>query len=259
MKYKNFGLISIIMAAYNAENTIGQAIDSALKQTYPDFELLVIDDCSKDCTVEVVRYYMSLDARVKMISNTQNQGVSYTRKRGLEESKGAWIAILDSDDVWMTDKLEKQIQLQRKTNAEFLFTGSAFMDANGQMMEWYLHVPKIVCYRQLLKQNIISNSSVLVSKYLYEKFYATGDDMHEDYAAWLGILRTGKKAYGVDEPLLIYRIAASSKSGNKLKSAKMNWNTYRHMELGLMASIYYECWYILKGALKYKHLKYCIK
>lgn len=255
MTQDDFGMISIIMAAYNAEQTIEQAIYSVLSQTYPDFELLVVNDCSSDRTVELVKSIAAKDSRVRLVSNVKNSGVSYTRKHGLEEAKGSWIAILDSDDAWTPEKLEKQIALQKKMNADLLFTGSAFMDADGQLINGYLHAPKEVNYRQLLKQNVLSNSSALVRKGLYAKHYAIGDGMHEDFAIWLSILKEGKKAYGVDEPLLIYRIAKSSKSGNKVKAAKMNWNTYRYVGLNLLASFYYECWYVVKGLLKYKNLK----
>ena len=255
MLHEDFGLISIIMAAYNAEKTIEQAISSVLNQTYPNFELLVVNDCSKDRTVDLVRDIAARDSRVRLVSNVKNNGVSYTRKHGLEEAKGSWIAILDSDDAWAPEKLEKQIDLQRKMNADLLFTGSAFMDSDGQTIDWYLHAPTEVTYRQLLKQNVLSNSSALVRKELYAKHYAVGDEMHEDFAIWLSILQEGKKAYGVDEPLLIYRIVNSSKSGNKAKAAKMNWNTYRYVGLDPLSAFYYECWYVAKGLLKYKNLK----
>ena len=255
MMQNDFGLISIIMAAYNAEKTIEQAINSVLSQTYTNFELLVVNDCSKDRTVELVKDIVAKDSRVRLISNVKNSGVSYTRKHGLEEAKGDWIAILDSDDAWEPEKLEKQIELQRRTNADLLFTGSAFMDSEGHPIDWYLHAPKEVTYRQLLKQNVLSNFYALVRKELYAKHYAIGDGMHEDFAIWLSILKKGTKAYGVDEPLLIYRIAKSSKSGNKVKAARMNWNTYRHVGLNLMEAIYYECWYIFNGIRKYRNLR----
>ena len=251
----DFGLISIIMAAYNAEKTIEQAINSVLSQTYPDFELLVVNDCSTDKTAMLAEAIVKKDDRVRLISNEKNSGVSYTRKHGLEEASGEWVAILDSDDAWAPEKLEKQIKLQKKTNADLLFTGSAFMDADGKPIDWYLAAPAEVTYRQLLKQNVLSNSSALVRKELYAKHYAIGDGMHEDFAIWLSILKEGKKAYGVDEPLLIYRIAKSSKSGNKFKAAKMNWNTYRYIGLNPIEAAYYEGWYMIKNVIKYTNLK----
>lgn len=251
----DFGLISIIMAAYNAEKTIEQAINSVLSQTYPDFELLVVNDCSTDKTAMLAEAIVKKDDRVRLISNEKNSGVSYTRKHGLEEASGEWVAILDSDDAWAPEKLEKQINLQKKTNADLLFTGSAFMDADGKPIDWYLAAPAEVTYRQLLKQNVLSNSSALVRKELYAKYYAVGDGMHEDFALWLNILKDGRKAYGVDEPLLIYRIAKSSKSGNKFKAAKMNWNTYRYVGLNPIEAAYYEGWYMIKNVIKYTNLK----
>ena len=251
----DFGLISIIMAAYNAEKTIEQAINSVLSQTYPDFELLVVNDCSTDKTAMLAEAIVKKDDRVRLISNEKNSGVSYTRKHGLEEASGEWVAILDSDDAWAPEKLEKQINLQKKTNADLLFTGSAFMDADGKPIDWYLAAPAEVTYRQLLKQNVLSNSSALVRKELYAKYYAVGDGMHEDFALWLNILKDGRKAYGVDEPLLIYRIAKSSKSGNKFKAAKMNWNTYRYIGLNPIEAAYYEGWYMIKNVIKYTNLK----
>ena len=255
MLHEDFGLISIIMAAYNAEKTIEQAISSVLNQTYPNFELLVVNDCSKDRTEELVKGIAVNDSRVRLISNIKNSGVSYTRKHGLEEAKGSWIAILDSDDAWAPEKLEKQIVLQKKMSADLLFTGSVFMDSDGRPIAWYLRAPAEVTYRQLLKQNVLSNSSALVRKELYAKHYAIGDEMHEDFAIWLSILKEGKNAYGVDEPLLIYRIAKSSKSGNKLKAAKMNWNTYRYVGLNPIEAAYYEAWYMIKNVIKYMNLK----
>ncbi|MDE7278179.1 MAG: glycosyltransferase, partial [Oscillospiraceae bacterium] len=224
--------------------------------TYKNFELLIIDDCSKDSTLSIAEKFRKSDVRIRIIRNKQNSGVSYTRKMGLENAKGEWIAVLDSDDAWTPDKLEKQIRLQKETDGDLLYTGSAFMDQDGNLLKWYMHVPHEIRYKQLLKQNLISNSSSLVRKELYEEYYVSDDRMHEDFAVWLGILKNRKCAYGVDEPLLIYRLSKTSKSGNKIAAAKMNWNTYRYMGLNVFAAFYYECWYIVKGLLKYRNLKY---
>lgn len=247
--------ISIIMAAYNAEKTIVKAIESVLAQTYANFELIIVDDCSTDKTAQLAEAFAAKDNRVRLVKNKENSGVSKTRLNGLNLSEGEWIAILDSDDAWAMEKLEKQTTLQERTGADLLFTGSAFMDFEGEPINWYLHAPSEVSYRQLLKQNVLSNSSALVRRELYARHYVVEDGMHEDFAIWLGILKEGRKAYGVDEPLLIYRVSKGSKSGNKFKAAKMNWNTYRYLGLNVFAALYYECWYIVKGLLKYRNLK----
>lgn len=249
----DIGLISIIMAAYNAEKTIEMAIRSVLSQSYPNWELIVINDCSKDATVSIVEQFS--DPRIRLVCNPVNRGVSYTRHRGVEEARGQWIAILDSDDAWAPDKLEKQVQCQIEKNADLLFTASSFMNADGESIDWILHAPEEMDYRTLLKQNLVSNSSVLVRKAIYAAHERQGDGMHEDFATWLSILKTGVKAYGIDEPLLIYRISTTSKTGNKLKAARMNWNTYRAVGLNIFVAGYYMVWYTINGLKKYKNLK----
>lgn len=251
---KEFGMISIIMAAYNAEQTICLAIDSVMTQTYQNWELLVINDCSTDKTGLITQEYCRKDNRIICINNSENQGVSVSRRKGLKLAKGEWIAILDSDDAWEKDKLEKQIKCQIRTNGDIIYTGSAFMDSEGKRLNGILEVPDHVSYNELLKQNIISNSSSMVRKNVLEQHYSVGDNMHEDFANWLKILKGGYKAYGVQEPLLIYRINKDSKTGRKLKSAFMNWNTYRYVGLNIGQCIWYMAAYSVNGIRKYSNL-----
>lgn len=252
---EDIGLISIIMAAYNAEKTIGQAIKSVIGQTYENWELIVVDDRSTDNTTDIVQKFKDEDARIKLIQNNKNLGVSYTRRVGLTKAEGKWVAVLDSDDAWNNEKLEKQAKLQRKTQAKLLYTGSAFMDEKGRKMEGTLRVPEKISYKKLLKQNLISNSSALVTKELYEQNYVMADWLHEDFAMWLKILKRGITAYGIDEPLLIYRLDKSSKSGNKLKSAKMNWNTYKYIGIRGIEAVYLMICYVINGILKYLRIQ----
>ena len=243
--------VSVIMAAYNAEKTIADAIESVLQQTYEQIELLIINDHSTDNTGEIVRYYAKRDNRIRQIDLPENSGVAAARLVGVRQAKGDWIAVFDSDDIWLPNKLEKQFVRQSETGAQLLYTGTGFMDAEGRHLRGYLSAPKTISYKELLKQNRISNSSVLVKKELYLRYYVQRDDLHEDFALWLNILQTGVKAYGVDEPLLIYRISSTSKSGKKWRSAKMNWATYRYVGLSVPVSLYYMCWYTINGIKKY--------
>lgn len=255
MGTENFGLISIIMAAYNAEKIIGFAIDSVINQTYQNWELIIVNDCSIDNTEAIVKAYVEKDSRVKLMTNPENLGVSLTRLEALKNCFGDWIAILDSDDAWMPEKLEKQIAFQSSINADLVFTGVKYIKANGTPLDWEMKVPDEIDYKKLLKQNLIANPSALVRKDLYSKHYAIGDEMHEDFALWLSILKTGINAYAVTEPLTIVRISHGSKSGNKFKSAIMNWKTYRYIGLDPVSSAYYMIWYTVNGILKYRHLK----
>ena len=255
MEKDGFGIISIVMAAYNAEKTIEYAIGSVLSQTYTFFELIVVNDCSEDDTRDIVLRFSKKDSRVKLIDNEKNCGVSFTRLNGINSATGEWIAILDSDDAWKPEKLEKQIDLQMKTNADIIYTGVSYIDESGVPFNWTLDVPEKTDYKNLLRQNIITNSSALVRKNLILGHYASGDNMHEDFALWLRLLKAGYSACGVNEPITVYRLSASSKTGNKLKSALMNWRTYRYIGLNPVRSVYYMVHYTINGVLKYRNLK----
>ena len=246
-------VVSVIMAAYNAQNSIEAAIRSVLSQTFQNWELIIINDCAVDQTGNIAYELSKNESRIFLLENEKNLGVSASRQRGVECAKGEWIAVLDSDDMWEPAKLEKQLSLAVETNAELIFTGSAYMDENGNRLPWVLHVPRTLDYKKLLRQNLISNSSVMVKKELYQRYYAIGDDMHEDFALWLRITKTGRVAVGIDEPLLIYRISSSSKSGNKFKAFKMNWNTYKYVGLNPALAAYNMVWYTINGILKYRH------
>lgn len=249
-------LISIIMPAYNSEKYIAQSIESVLAQTWTQWELIIIDDGSSDRTVEIIRSYASMYPQIRFLKNRQNIGVARTRNAGIRQAAGLWIAFLDSDDCWAPQKLEKQILLARSSSADFLFTGSAFMDENGRPLSHQLLVPSRIRYRQLLKQNVISCSSVLIKKELLLPYPMKGDNLHEDFAVWLQILRDCRiDAVGINEPLLIYRISSSSKSGNKKKAALMTYRVYRFIGLNPVTAFYYWCWYAYLSVRKYKKIK----
>lgn len=248
--------ISVIMPAFNAEKYLKEAIESVLAQTYSLWELIVIDDDSRDATAEIVREYQKQDSRVRYLKNKTNSGVSESRNRGVREAKGQWIAFLDSDDRWTPEKLERQLSFAEQHNARFAFTGSGFIDDDGRALSYYLSVPMKISYRQLLKQNLISCSSVLIRKELMLKNPMPSGDMHEDFAAWLGILKTtGVDAYGLDQPLLLYRVSPQSKSGNKRKAAKMTYRVYRYIGLSVFEAGYYWVWYAVRSLRKYRGIR----
>lgn len=245
-------LISIIMPAYNAERYIEESIKSVLAQTWKTWELLIVDDCSTDKTQLIVNRCAAEDKRILLLSNPRNLGVAGTRNRGVQEAHGDWIAFLDSDDLWTPDKLTLQVDLIKKTNALFTFTGSSFIDENGMGLSYILLVPSEISYKELLKQNLISCSSVLISKPLLLSHPMSAGNIHEDFAAWLTILRDMDiSAYGVNKPALIYRIHSSSKSAQKWKAAIMNWNVYRKIGLNFGACCYYQICYIFRNLKKY--------
>lgn len=244
------------MPAYNAEHYISFAIESVLKQTYNNWELIIIDDNSCDKTAEIVSMYINMDSRIHLIKNIQNIGASYCRNQGILTAQGNWIAFLDSDDLWALKKLELQMQYAYNYQADFLFTGSCFIDETGRKLNYFLEVPLKITYKKLLKQNLISCSSVLIRKELLIKYKMPNDHIHEDFATWLQILSNTKKcAYGINLPLITYRIHANSKSGNKSKAAIMTYKVYRYIGLSMFQSFYYWCWYAINSLNKYSKLK----
>lgn len=249
------GLVSIVMPAYNCEKYIGDAIKSVINQTYKNWELIVLDDGSKDSTVNIINGLAQQDKRIKFYLNEKNQGVSATRNRGISIAKGEWIAFLDSDDMWQKEKLEMQMSLKEKVNAEFVFTGSSYINEIGESFKGIFEVPEQVDYKKLRRHNVISCSSVLIKKKFFKDIKMEKDDMHEDYAVWLRILKQGVIAYAVNDPLLIYRISRNSKSGNKLKTLKMTYKVFRFIGVNPIGSVYFMSMHVFNSVKKYRVIK----
>lgn len=244
--------VSVIMPVYNAERFLRQAVDSVLTQSYSDFELILVDDCSTDGSYDILCEYENKDKRVRVFKNEQNKGVSYTRNFAVSKANGEYIALIDSDDMWRKDKLSKQMSLIEKyPDTDLCYTASAFVDTESVESDFVFNVPEQVTYKKLLKQNVASCSSVLIKKKWLVKYPMAHDNMHEDFAVWLSVLKDGGKARGINEPLLIYRVAANSKSGNKFKSMGMTYRVYKYMGLNIFERCYYMCFYILSGIKKH--------
>jgi len=248
-------IISVIMPVYNADRYLKRAIDSVLAQTYGNWELIIVDDSSNDDTGRILDG-ISND-KIHVFHNEKNSGTAYSRMRGISESSSSWIAFLDADDMWEKTKLEKQVQLMHSLkNPVLLYTGSRFMDDDGHVFDYVMHVPEKVDFHTLLKQNVISCSSVMIRKEMILKHpFPDVRTIHEDYAVWLNVLRDIKYAYAVDEPLLTYRLTENSKSHNKLKAAFMNWRTYKYANVPAFTAIASMASYAIKGIQKYRKIK----
>lgn len=246
-------LVTIIMPAYNAEKLISDSIESVLSQTYTNFELIVIDDCSKDQTVKVVESFILKDSRIKLVKNIKNKGVAETRNAGLDQAKGNVIAFLDSDDRWVENKLEKQLAILYK-NPDIDIVYSAYYRFNNAGIKNIVKVPNYLDKNKLLKGNPIGN---LTAIYNFKKHANIRQKKigHEDYLFWLEIFNSSDKGQGIgiQEPLAYYRVAedGQSISGNKFKAAGWTWSIYRkHLQLNLISSLYYFSYYMIKAILK---------
>lgn len=238
-------MVSIIVPIYNAEKYIIETINTVLRQTYTDWELLLIDDCSKDASVKRIselktKLPESISSRIRIIEKGKNAGAAAARNTGLEQAGGRYIAYLDADDIWYKDKLSKQLEFMQETGAAFSFTAYEFGDEEAISTKKKVSVPPILTYRKALSRTVIFTSTTFFDlEKIDKKFLVMPQVKSEDTAAWWQILRNGYPAYGLNEVTAIYRRPASSLSSNKLKAITRIWYLYRRVEgLGVLYSAY---------------------
>ena len=219
--------VSVIMPSYNAERFIEEAIRSVKDQSMTDWELLVIDDCSTDNTVRIIQKLADEDNRIIFLRNPQNLGVSKTRNRGIDLAKGRFIAFLDCDDVWHSEKLEKQLQRMAQTGADLCYSAYAIVDECGKKIKNDYLVPEQADISCLLKENVIGCSTALVRRETLNTHHFGSAYYHEDYVLWLTLLQEGCLAYGCTEVLTDWRLIANSRSFNKIRGAMYRWKIYR--------------------------------
>ena len=249
---KDYGLVSVIMPNYNSEKYIKETIASVLAQTYKNWELLFIDDCSTDGSLEIVSAIQ--DERIKILKNPKNSGAAITRNYGIDEAKGRWIAFLDSDDLWTPDKLQIQLAYMVEKNVAFSFTSYEVLHANNEQKIVFEPKKDSYSYQDILKHNHIGCLTVMYDTEKLGKVYMPVNAIkREDFACWLSILREGTKAYCVHQCLALYKIHANSVSSNKIKMVRYQWGTYRKVErLSWFQSMRYMFHWAVLGVFKYK-------
>ncbi|MBX8937885.1 glycosyltransferase family 2 protein [Enterococcus gilvus] len=249
---KNGPLISVIMPAFNSSQHIDQAIQSIQRQTYENWELLVIDDCSKDQTVSIVEKFSANDNRINLFVLEKNQGAAVARNTGLENASGKYIAFLDSDDRWLPEKLEKQIEFMEKKNIAFSFTSYEFIRENADFSKKIVHVKNKMTYKDVLKDTRIGTLTVMVNRELTGEFSMPLVRRGQDLLTWISLLKRGFIAYGIDEPLSEYRVVSGSLSNDKLTALKRTWTNYRkHLDLNLFQAGYYFTFYAFNAFKKH--------
>ena len=189
---------------------------------------------------------------VHYIHNEKNLGAAGSRNKGVSMAETPYVAFLDADDIWAGGKLKKQLDRIQETGVVLCSTGRQLMRPDGTCTEKYIPVKARITYKELLRHNSINCSSVLLKTEVAREFPMEHEDSHEDYITWLSILRKYGYASGINKPYLQYRMSKNSKSGNKLKSARMTFMVYRHMGYGLIKSILCFCSYAIHGIKKYK-------
>lgn len=248
----NNTLVSIITPAFKAEKTIVETIHSVQAQTHKDWEMLIVDDGSPDNTFQIVSQEASLDSRIKIIKQ-KNAGPAMARQKALDHAKGRYIAFLDSDDLWLPEKLEQQLAFMSFHHYIFTYTSFRRIQSDGTGLGHKISIPESLNYRQLLGNTAIATSTVIIDRQHSGELKMT-KTYYDDFVLWLGILKRGHRAYGLNQDLMRYRVMNHSVSRNKSKSAKMVWKTYREIEmLSLFDTLFCFSRYAFNAWLKYRN------
>lgn len=237
MEYK----VSVITPAYNSEKYIAKTIESVQAQTYQNWEMIIVDDCSTDSTREIVEKISASDPRIQLLCQEKNAGAGAARTRSMRESTGRFIAYLDADDIWKPEKLEKQVKFMIDNNYGFSCASYEVIDDNGKKKGKEVHMLPKVDYVGFLTNNLLQTVGIMVDTEIVDKELLVMPDIRrrQDAATWLQILKAGHECYGIDEVLAEYRRAEGSLSSNKFKAVKGIWELYRDIEhLSLPFSCY---------------------
>lgn len=243
--------VSIIMPLYNTEKYVEQAIRSVMSQTYTDWELIVVDDCSDDSSASIVERLRHEDSRIRLLHTNKPSGSpTLPRNIAIEHAVGRYIAFLDSDDMWLPKKLEEQLQFFLDDDTKVVFSYYKKMKADGTISNTIVKSPSKINYSKLLNGNVIGNLTGIYDTWKTGKHFmeALG---HEDYVHWLHILKDGGYAVNTQKVHAVYRLTEKSISRNKFKVMMWDWHIYRNVEkLSLMNAAYCFCCYAFKGLLK---------
>lgn len=268
-------MISVIIPVYNGEKYLQNAFESAMMQRV-EKEIIIIDDASTDNLLEVFCHTYNMkpfepadktkketviywkgkirNVQVTILKNTSNTGVGEARNIGVQAAEGEYVAFLDCDDLWTSDKLKRQLLCLNRTGGVLCNTARELIKPDGTSTGVIIHTPKTITLKHLERTNCINCSSVLVRRDVMLRFPMKHSDAHEDYYSWLKIFKEYPSAPGLDSPMLKYRLSPQSKSGNKVKSAIMTYKTYRYAGYGLLRTILMMVSYICNGIKKYSKI-----
>ncbi len=222
----DFELVSIITPSYNCAKYIGETIESIITQTYQNWELLITDDFSTDNSCEIIKQYANRDPRIKLFKLEKNSGAGVARNNSIKQAHGRYIAFCDSDDRWLPEKLEKQVELLKTSDIPIAYCSYLTCDENGNT------TGIVVAYKKITYKEILCDDSIGFLTCIYDteklgKLYMPTLRKRQDWALKIQLLQRAKKAIGLLEPLAIYRIRKNSLSNKKIKLIKYNVKVYQ--------------------------------
>jgi len=243
--------VSIITPTFNSSRFIDDTINSVLMQTFSNWELILIDDGSTDMTIERLLKWQAADDRIKILQNKKNLGPGPTRNRGVKSSRGRYVAYLDSDDIWLPNKLEIQLEHMQRHNTVFSYTSYETIDDQGKLLGRQILAPPTVSYEDLLKNTIIGCLTVMIDTKKAPPLVMPALPSRQPLVLWLKILRECGPAHGLSEILARYRVRAGSISSNKILAARQVWRVYRDYEhLSLPKAIHFFLSYALRSSFR---------
>ncbi|MCF4100657.1 glycosyltransferase [Gillisia sp. M10.2A] len=250
-------LVSIIMPAYNSSRFIEQAIQSVLHQTYTNWELLVIDDASRDTTVKIVQECAAASSKIKLLISSENQGAGVARNKGIKAATGTYIAFLDADDLWFPEKLSIQLKFMQERGLQMTFSSYELISESGEKLHKMVEALPLLSYNKLLRSNYVGNLTGIYSVEILGKIYNASIRKRQDWALWLSVLKETGNVEGITAPLAYYRIRRESISNNKLSLLKHNFNVYyKVLNFGILKSCAYMILFLWEHfMLKSKQLK----
>ncbi len=216
-------LVSIIMPSYNTGKYISTTIESVMQQTYSHWELIIVDDCSIDNTDEVVKKYLEKDTRIYYLKNETNSGAAVSRNRALREAKGKWIAFLDSDDLWMPEKLEKQIKFMENNNYHFSYTNYSEIDPEGNRNGVTVTGPKRITKTGMFNYCWPGCLTVMYDRGVVGLIQIVDIKKNNDYAMWLKVCRK-VECFLLDEELAHYRRGRAGSVSSHSVRTMISWH-----------------------------------
>lgn len=245
-------LVSVIIPLYNCEKYVSEALDSLVAQTMPDWEALLVDDCSQDGSAAVADAYAASDSRIRVLRQDENGGAARARNRALENARGRFVAYLDSDDFWMPTKLERQVAHMRSNGYGACFTSYETVNEDGSHRN-YVHVDAEVGRHRFLTKPPTCSHTVMFDTDLVDRSLLVMPDIRkrQDAATWLQVIDAGHELHGLDEVLAANRKRAGSLSSRKLSAVRGTWMLYRQVErLPAPYAAYCLLWQMFHAALK---------
>jgi teichuronic acid biosynthesis glycosyltransferase TuaG len=242
----------VVIPVYNSEKHLNKTLESVLNQTYQSIEIVLVDDCSKDNSQQIINEYKKSHNNITYYRLEQNSGAAVARNKALELAKGRFIAFLDSDDIWYPKKLQQQLVLMKQKNAAICYTAIEMIDESDELIKGKRNVLQEVDYKFLLKNTMLATSTIVVDRNLTGYFKMPLIRSGQDYATWLLLMRNGTVAFGINEVLVKYRKSSNSLSANKFDSIKQVWNIQKNNEgINIINATYNSICFALNAFIKH--------